>query len=97
MNIETMKLADLVKLNAKVEALIPVARARELEAARNEFAALAKAKGFTVKDLIGSKPKRTYARRKAPTGQLRDAKGVIWAGRGRMPKGFDRKTATAVA
>ena len=103
MNIEKLSLAELVKLNERVTAALPIARAREMSAARKELSDLVAAKGFTLTELIGTAPKgrRTTVKasgspRKSST-KMRDPKGVIWAGRGRMPKGFDKASAVAVS
>lgn len=101
MNIEKLSLAELKKLNDRIAVALPIARARAMSIARKELADLVAAKGFTLTELIGTAPKgrRSTAKpagtpRKAPA-KLRDSKGVIWAGRGRMPKGFDKASAVA--
>lgn len=92
MNIEKMSLSELTALNARVEAAIPKVKARELEMARKEIADLAASKGYSLKELIG---KTTV---KARPAKYRDTKsGVLWSGRGRMPRGFDRTQAVQVA
>lgn len=95
MNIEKMSLAELTALNARVEAAIPKVKARELEMARKELADLAASKGYTLKELVGKTPRKAKAT--GSTGKMRDPKGLIWAGRGRMPKGFDRTQAVQVS
>ncbi len=98
MNIEKLSLPELKALAAKVDAQIPVARARELDAARKEIAALAEARGFTLRDIREMQERLAPRRQRKASTQLRDMKnGLVWAGRGRMPKGFDRSRAEAVA
>lgn len=92
MNIEKMSLSELTALNARVEAAIPRVRARELETARKELTDLAAAKGYSLKELIGKTPRKAKAAK--ASSKLRDAKtGVIWAGRGRIPRNFDKSRA----
>ena len=96
MNVEKLSLVELTALNEKVVAQIPIARKRELDAARKELADLAAAKGYSIRELLDApKTRRGTGRARRPATKMRDAKGVIWAGRGRMPKGFDRASATA--
>lgn len=102
MNIEKLSLAELRKLNDRIVVALPIARAREMSAARKEMDDLVAAKGFTLAELIDTAPKgrRLTAKpagttRKTPA-KLRDSKGVIWAGRGRMPNGFDKASAEPV-
>lgn len=95
MNIDKLSLSELKALNDSVAAMIPKVRARELEAARKEIADLAAAKEYSVAELVGkpAKARRHYK----PSAKLRDIKsGVIWSGRGRMPKGFDKSRAEAM-
>jgi len=96
MNIEKMSLDELTKLHTRVTAAMPVARERELTAARKELTDLALAKGFSIPELIG-KPAQRNRRKPVTVTKLRDEKsGVIWAGRGRLPKGFDRANSVPV-
>lgn len=99
MNIEKLSLAELTKLNERVAAAIPLARVRELSAARKELADLAASKGFALKELLDTAPKakRASGALRKPSTKMRDAKGVIWAGKGRLPNGFDRASAVVVA
>lgn len=92
MNIEKMSLSELTALNARVEAAIPKVKARELEMARKEIADLAASKGYTLKELLGKTPRK--AKTAKASSKFRDAKtGVIWAGRGRIPRNFDKSRA----
>ena len=96
MNIDKLSLAELKALNERVSAMIPKVRARELEAARKELHDLAAAKGYSLKELTATARQPRMAMK--PAAKLRDAKsGVIWSGRGRMPKNFDRTRAEAMA
>lgn len=100
MNVEKLSLIELNALHERIATAIPIARARELAAVRKDMEALAAAKGFAISELVGAttttKTKRTGATARKPSTQMRDAKGVIWAGRGRTPNGFDRASAVAV-
>lgn len=100
MNVEKLSLNELTALHARIATALPIARARELAAVRKDMEALAAAKGFAISELIGTtttpKTKRASATARKPSIKMRDAKGVIWAGRGRTPTGFDRASAVAV-
>ena len=53
MNIDKLSLVELKKLHERVTAALPIARAREMTAARKDLADLVAAKGFTLTELIG--------------------------------------------
>lgn len=97
MKIENLTLSELVKLNDRITAALPIVRARELEAARKEMRALAESKGFAISDLIGTAPKARSSRGpdRKPATKMRDAKGIVYVGRGRLPKGYDKASAVA--
>ena len=98
MNVEKLSLTELTALHARIATALPIARARELAAVRKDMEALAAAKGFAISELVGTSTttKRASATARKPSTKMRDAKGVIWAGRGRTPTGFDRASAVAV-
>lgn len=100
MNVEKMSLTELTALHARIATALPIVRARELAAVRQEMADLATSKGFAISELVGplttTKTNRASATARKPATKMRDAKGVIWAGRGRTPTGFDRASAVAV-
>tara|TARA_R110000822_G_scaffold21722_12_gene68752 strand:+ start:1569 stop:1874 length:306 start_codon:yes stop_codon:yes gene_type:complete len=98
MNVEKLSLTELKALHARIATALPIVRARELAAVRQEMADLATSKGFAISELVGpsTKTKRAGATARRPSVKMRDAKGVIWAGRGRTPNGFDRASAVAV-
>ena len=100
MNVEKLSLTELKALHARIATALPIVRARELAAVRQEMADLATSKGFAISELVGplttTKTKRASATARKPSVKMRDAKGVIWAGRGRTPNGFDRASAVAV-
>lgn len=96
MNVEKLSLAELKALNDRVAAAIPVARAREMSAARKELADLAASKGFALKELLAAPAPRRAKTPRKPSTKMKDAKGVIWEGRGRMSKNFDKATAVPV-
>jgi len=97
MTVEKMSLIELKALHERIATAIPVVRARELAAVRKELADLATSRGYSFEELqVETKTKRTGATARKPSTQMRDAKGVIWAGRGRTPIGFDRSSAVAV-
>jgi len=101
MNVEKLSLIELKALHERIATAIPIARARELAAVRKEIADLATSRGYSFEELqvetkTKTKTKRTGATARTPSTQMRDAKGVIWAGRGRTPIGFDRSSAVAV-
>ena len=101
MNLDKFSLKDLTVLRAKVDAQLPLTRARDIDAAKAEMLALAAARGFALADLMGDRrphaPARKARKPRRPSTKLRDVKtGILWAGRGRPPKGFDRSRAVAV-
>lgn len=98
MKIENLSYAELVQINERVTKAMPEARARELTAARKIVADIATEKGFALTELLGQSatPAAAKRQRKARTStKMRDGAGVIWAGRGRQPKNFDKTTAVA--
>ena len=98
MNVEKLSLTELTALHARIATALPIARARELAAVRKDMEALAAAKGFAISELVDTttKTKRASATARKPATKMRDAKGVIWAGRGRTPTNFDRASAVAI-
>ena len=77
MNIEKLTLVELKKLNDRIAAALPIARARELSTARKELADLAASKGFALKELLAAPaPRRAKGERK-PSTKMRDAKGIF--------------------
>lgn len=83
MKLHTMSLADLKKLEAQIEAAKGAAHARARNEVKSQIIAIAAAAGFKLSDLFG--PKRMVAPK------YRDKKtGVLWSGRGRIPRDFDK-------
>ena len=92
MDLSRMSLAELRALNEKVEAAIPVARAKERDRLKAELSAMAARAGFRLNDILGTSSRHVVAPK------YRDKKtGVYWSGRGRCPRNFDRSRAEALA
>ncbi len=94
LNIDSMTPKQLRHLRDKIDETIFEKQAEAKKLLRERFEAMAAEVALDVSDIIGKgrgggpKP---YA---AASRKYRDPKtGVTWAGRGRMPKGFDRKRA----
>lgn len=92
MDLNRMSLADLRSLNERVAAAITVARSRERDKLRAELAAMAASHGFRIADIFGASGKQIVAPK------YRDRKtGVLWSGRGRCPRNFDRARAETLS
>lgn len=89
-NVESMSLADLKALNAKVSDAIVKAREREKSALKQEMAALAASHGLKLSEIFEAKS----TRRAVNLTPWKDKKtGVLWSGRGRYPHGFEKARA----
>lgn len=91
MDLNRMSLSDLMSLNERVEAAITVARSRERDKLKAELAAMAARHGFKLNDIFGGV-------KQVVSPKFRDRKtGVLWSGRGRCPRNFDRARAETLS
>jgi len=77
-------LEELQGLKKDVEKAIATFRDRQIQAARDELEALARQKGFSLTEIVGTAAKKT---RKASVAKYRHPENpaLTWAGRGRQP------------
>tara|TARA_R110000868_G_scaffold279539_1_gene539608 strand:+ start:125 stop:412 length:288 start_codon:yes stop_codon:yes gene_type:complete len=94
MKVEKLSLVELTALNRRIEAAIPIARNRELGEVRKQLSEMAAKSGFKLSDLFGVNA--TIRKPVAPKYRDRET-GVMWAGRGRPPRQFDRSRAETLA
>jgi len=96
-NLDKLSLSELTKLKARVDAAMPKAEAREKAEAKAEILALAEKRGFTIADIIGSKPAKAKKIGKVPPKWIDSQTGVVWTGRGRTPRNFDKSRQQPIA
>jgi len=92
MKLDKMKLAELEALKAKVEARILVARREEVARVKDEVNEKLKEHGLSLTDILTPTGARK-TRKTRKTNPLRDKNGMIYAGIGRRPAGFDDASA----
>lgn len=91
-NLDNMPTRDLRILRERIILKIETKQAEARRNLKAEFTTLARERGFDLSDIVGGKAFKVKAAAK-----FRDSKsGVLWSGRGRMPKGFDRNRAVPV-
>jgi DNA-binding protein H-NS len=81
-NVDKMPLKQLIDLKAKLRNAIPAARERERAKIKQEMAALAKKRGFSLRELIGGRGKGKV---RVPKYANPDDPSQTWTGRGRKP------------
>lgn len=92
-SIDKMSLPELREMYERVGRAIEAAKVRARAETRQDIARLASERGFKVEELFGAK----IALRQTMTRKYRDTKtGAVWAGRGRMPRDFDRSRAELI-
>lgn len=103
-DLDKMSLAQLTKLNERIERAMPAARTRTIAESRKDFEAVAERHGLSFATLVrGETPRRVHKKPgKAPFTKLAPKwidreSGIKWVGRGRIPKGFDKARAVAIA
>ena len=81
-NVDKLSLKELIDLEAKVERAITVAREREHMELKQDLAAFAEKRGFSLRELFGGggKGKVSAAKYANP-----DDRSQTWTGRGRKP------------
>lgn len=90
MNLRTMTLKQLYKLQKDVENAIQVAKSRELELAKKKLEKEAQKLGYSLSELLDSPPSKQTAQRAlrksvAPKYQNPANHDETWTGRGRKP------------
>ena len=80
-NVDRMTLKELLDLEAKLQKAIALARQRERAEVKEELAALAEKRGFTLSELVGGRKGKSVAPKYANP----DDPSQTWAGRGRKP------------
>jgi|CXWL01.1.fsa_nt_gi DNA-binding protein H-NS len=91
MNLDTMTAKQLREYRDRIDSVIADKQAKARLNLKAEFVVLARKHGFDLSDIIGRHVKAKAA------AKFRDAtSGLSWSGRGRMPKGFNRKRAVPV-
>ncbi len=88
MDISTLSVAQLRELQQQIPAEIKRREAQEKVNILNEVKAFAKAKGYSLDDLMGKETKAPKAARTAVKVKYRHPKdaSLQWTGRGRKPK-----------
>lgn len=81
-NVDKMPLKQLVDLQARLATAIAAARERERAEVKQEMAALAEKRGFSLRELMGGRGKGKIA---APKYMNPDNPAETWTGRGRKP------------
>lgn len=88
-DLNSLTLPELEKLRKDVARAIETFRARQKAAARAELEELARARGFTLAELLEAAPARSRRRaaREAPAAKYRHPENpaLTWSGRGRIP------------
>lgn len=87
MNLDKMTTKELRELRDRIDVTMDAAMKRARAELRERVEQMAREQGFSLDDVLGSKAKRTM---KASATTWKDRRnGIVWAGRGRKPKGFD--------
>jgi DNA-binding protein H-NS len=87
MNLTSLGLKELKKLEAEVQSLIASYEDRKIAEARAELEAKAKELGFSLSDLVGGGKKGGKAASSvAPKYAHPENPSMTWSGRGRKPK-----------
>ena len=81
-NVDRMTVKELLALEVKLQKAIALARKRERTNVKQELAALAEKRGFTLSELVDGRSKRKSV---APKYANPDDPSETWAGRGRKP------------
>lgn len=83
-DLSALSLDELQALKKDVEKAIATFRDRQMQAARAELEALAREKGFSLTEIVGTTGKKT---RKPSVAKYRHPENpaLTWAGRGRQP------------
>jgi DNA-binding protein H-NS len=84
-NVDKMSLKELLDLEIRVKKAIATVRERERAEAKQELAALAERRGFSVNELFGS-GRGTKGTKVAVKYRNKDNPTETWTGRGRQPK-----------
>ncbi len=94
LNIDSMNPKQLRHLRDKIDETILEKQAEAKKLLRERFAAMAAEVSLDVSDILGTGRPKGAKSHTAASRKYRDTKtGVTWAGRGRLPKNFDRRRA----
>lgn len=92
MDLSQLSVGELAKLKAQIDEEIVMRAKRTREALRQRFNEMASTAGYSITDVLESKPERAM-----PKTVWRDRRnGIVWAGRGRMPSGFSKTHAVQI-
>ncbi len=83
-NVDKLSLKELLDLEGKVERAISVARDREHVELKQDLAAFAEKRGFSLRELFGGRGKGKVSAAKYANP---DDRSQTWTGRGRKPNG----------
>jgi len=84
-NVDKLSLKELVELEGKLEKAIAAARERERAELKQEMAALAEKRGFSVNDIFGARSSGRGKSSSAAKYANPDNRSETWTGRGRKP------------
>lgn len=88
MKLDSMTAKELRALRDRIDQTIEAKQAEAKVQLRDRMTAMAAEAGLSIADVIGGKPGKA---KRAAGKPMKDTKnGIVWSGRGRMPKGFDR-------
>jgi DNA-binding protein H-NS len=92
-NVDKMSLKELLDLEGKLEKAIATARERERAELKQEMAALAEKRGFSVHDIFGGRGAGRGKSASAAKYANPDNRNETWTGRGRKPNWLVAKLA----
>lgn len=93
MNLAQLSLGELAKLKQDIDDEVVMRHKRVREALRQRFADMALQAGYSLPDVLETKPAKTTQRL-----IWRDRRnGIEWAGRGRQPNGFSKQHAVQIS
>jgi DNA-binding protein H-NS len=96
MKIDKLSLAELRTLQSDIARAIETFEGRRKTKALEAIAATAMAQGFTLAELIGSKPPRKQTPT-APKYAHPENRSITWSGRGRKPKWLEDALASGTS
>lgn len=97
MKLDGMNAKQLRELKSRIDEAIVAKQAAETVALRKKFTDMASEAGLSIGEIIGQIGAKKTRTGKAST-QYRDTKtGVVWGGRGRYPRDFNKARAEQVA
>ena len=95
MNLDTMTAKQLREYRDRIDSAIAAKQAKAKVDLVKQMHAMAAEHGFSLSDVLAAKANK-YPRQIKAVAKLKDTKtGVVWSGRGRYPKGFDKARSVA--